>query len=195
MSDVKFMDGILKDVIEKQAKEISEAEALAKAWANVEFPTKKDGTEFQSLQKNFTNCTIDTKSYAMFNFEKEIKVWSRTNDGSPVYDSIDTYQSVNKYDKNERAEAHPERVVKPSQYLVPFYLKSVEDIRADICNRTAYWAKVANDKKQMLISFEQETKGLIEQVADLFTEFEAKNGKAMANLAKSTIQDNFIMFR
>lgn len=194
MSYVNFMDGIIKDVIEDQVKEINEAEALRKAWANVEFPTKKDGTEFQALSKNFTNCTLNTKSYAMFNFEKEISVFARTHDGRPVHDSIDTYESITRYTKNERAEAHPERVVKPSQYLVPFYVKSVEDLRADIVNKTVYWAKVANDKKQMLITFEKETKDLVNKVGDLFTEFEEKNGKQMASLAKNTIREHFFMF-
>lgn len=194
MSNVKYVDGIIKDVIEKQVKEINEAEALRKAWASVEFPTKKDGTEFQSLAKNFTNCTLNTKSYAMFNFEKGISVFARTHDGSPVYDSIDTYDALNRHIKNERAEAHPERVIKPSQYLVPFYVKSVEDLRADIMNKTVYWAKVANDKKQMLITFEKETKDLVDKIGDLFTEFEEKNGKRMASLAKDTIRENFIMF-
>ena len=85
-------------------------------------------------------------------------------------------------------------MIKPSQYLVPFYVKSVEDLRADIMNKTVYWAKVANDKKQMLITFEKETKDLVDKIGDLFTEFEEKNGKRMASLAKNTIRENFFMF-
>lgn len=42
--------------IEEMKRALEEYQMLAKAWRNVEVVTKKDGTPFKTLKRNFKNC-------------------------------------------------------------------------------------------------------------------------------------------
>ena len=42
--------------IEREKRALQEYQALLEAWENVEVVTKKDGTPFKTLKRNFKNC-------------------------------------------------------------------------------------------------------------------------------------------
>ena len=192
----KHMDGIIRNVTEELSRGYEEAEALAKAWGGIKYPTKKNGEAFSALAKNFESPEVHVgkKSYAMFDFQKEIGVHTRTAKGAYTTDSIDLYEGLNKYIDHPRADAHPERVVRPSQYLVPFYIESLDEIKEDIANRQAYWEKVAETKKETLEKIETGLTEILNEFGKILDGAEAKYGKEVADIAKRGLRDNYIFF-
>lgn len=63
------------DSIKRDLKDyIEENKASLEAWENVTYLTKKDGTPFKSMSKNFTNATYKRKeSFRGYILEEEIK--------------------------------------------------------------------------------------------------------------------------
>ncbi len=47
--------------IEREKRALQEYQALLEAWENVEIVTKKDGTPFKTLKRNFKNCVFFKK--------------------------------------------------------------------------------------------------------------------------------------
>ena len=181
---------ILADEINVLEKDIDRAEALASAWKAVTFPTKKDGSEFAVFSKNFDGCKVNTKSYALVDCEKEMTVYTYSVMNGYINDSIDCYETINKYRDCNRADDHPDRVVKPSTYLVPFYIKSVDDMKEDIQKRIDYYASVVEDRKNS-IALMANLPSLLNSISDLMVGFKEDNGQSMARIAEKVIQGNW----
>lgn len=64
--------------IEIMKDELKGYEALLEAWKNVEIVTKKDGTPFNFLKRNFKNCTFANKygsQHLGVSIRKDIRVY------------------------------------------------------------------------------------------------------------------------
>lgn len=70
MSNYYNLDGI-KTELEKR---LSYEKSILKAWENVTFPTKKDGTPFKVMSKNFDGAELYLDNFAWRDYEKKLKV-------------------------------------------------------------------------------------------------------------------------
>ena len=55
-------------------KRLSYEKSILQAWENVTFPTKKDGTPFKVMSKNFENAKFYNDITAWHDYEKKLKV-------------------------------------------------------------------------------------------------------------------------
>ena len=192
MLSVKRMDYIVNDATEEMKKSLQEAETLAELWGAITYPTKKNGEPYAVLSKNFANCRVGLSRIAIYDFEKAIEVHGRTASGHYIYDSLNCYYAMGGYSKYPRAEAHPERVTKPSPYLVPFYVLSLDEIKEDIATRKAYWESVVADKKDALIKVEKGIREVLTAVSDTMSKCEAENGATVAGVVKQLLKNEII---
>ena len=128
----------------------------------------------------------------MFDFEKSVSVHGRTASGHYVDDSLNCYEGLNKYIKHPRAEAHPERVTKPSPYLVSFYVLTVDEIKEDIEIRRAYWERVANDNRDALTKIEKSLKYVLTGVAKLVDTCREENGDTVTSAVRQALKDRYV---
>lgn len=189
---IKYMDSIVSDAKEELTKSMETAETLAELWGAITYPTKKNGEPYAVLSKNFANCTIGLSRIAMFDFEKAVSVHGRTKSGYYVDDSLNCYETLGSYEKHPRAEAHPERVTKPSPYLVPFYVLSLDEIKEDIENRRAYWERTANDYKDALAKIEDAMVEVLSGIGKIVDKCEAENGKTVTSYIRQSLKNRYV---
>ena len=70
MSNYYDLEGIKNEL----KKRIDINQCFLAAWKNVEFCTKKDGTYFKNISKNFENAKYGTKNYCTV-YENELTVY------------------------------------------------------------------------------------------------------------------------
>ena len=141
------MEKNLEQIKEELKKSIEEYEAKIAAWENVKRVTKKDGSNFSTLSKNFENAKIEVVSYSIRN-EKQIRVCGRTKSGNFFEDYFSIVPCVN----NVKFEVAPERQIKES-FLTPYFYMTVEEIEETIKTRIAtYKEYIENYEEQLKIA-------------------------------------------
>lgn len=125
----------LEDIKKEFEKRIDNHAALLEAWEKVERVTKKDGSDFKALSKNFNNATVIVNEFVL-RPSKKIRVYGRTKRNDFVEDFVETTDLV-KYSKRPVDAA---RILKES-YLEPWYEKTVDEIFEDIETQKEYHRK------------------------------------------------------
>ena len=139
----KNLEQIKKDL----QNSIEECKAKIAAWENVKRVTKKDGTNFSTLSKNFENAKIEVVNYSVRS-EKQIKVYGRTESGNFFEDYFSIIPCVN----NVKFEVAPERQIKES-FLTPYFHMTVDEIEETIKSRIAtYKEYIENYEEQLRIA-------------------------------------------
>ena len=135
----------LEDIKKEFNKRIDEHETLLKAWEKVERLTKKDGTNFAILSKNFKNATVRNNEYSL-RPDKQIHVYGITKNNAYIGEDISTTDHADRYDGRAIA---PERIIKES-YLTPYYIKTVDEIFEDIEAKKEYHRKAIEGYKKQI---------------------------------------------
>lgn len=125
----------LEDIEKEFKKRIDNHAALLEAWEKVERVTKKDGSDFKALSKNFNNATVIVNEFVL-RPSKKIRVYGRTKRNDFVEDYVETTDLV-KYSKRH---IDADRILKES-YLEPWYEKTVSEIFEDIEAKKEYHKK------------------------------------------------------
>ena len=68
----------IEDIEKEMDKRIAETGAFLEAWRNVTFPTKKDGTPFKNMSKNFKGAKFVPNPYAMQAHENTLEIYACT---------------------------------------------------------------------------------------------------------------------
>lgn len=137
----------LEDIKKEFNKRIEEQKTLLEAWEKVERATKKDGSNFVALAKNFKNATIKNNEYVL-RPSKKIHVYGITKNNKYVDDSIETNELV----KYAKRHIDADRILKES-YLEPWYEKTVDEIFEDIEERKETLRKnIKNFEEEIKIS-------------------------------------------
>ena len=137
----------LEDIKKEFKKRIDEQKTLLEAWEKVERVTKKDGSDFVALAKNFKNATVKNNEFVL-RPSKQIQIYGITKNNKYVDDSIETTELV-KYSKRP---VDADRVLKES-YLEPWYEKTVDEIFEDIEAKKEILKKnIKNYEQEILVS-------------------------------------------
>ena len=169
----KSIEQIKKELQER----IEEKEALLQAWENVERLTKKDGSDFSVLSKNFKNATVKEKEFSLTP-SKKIQVYAQTKSFKYVNDDIETVELV----KYSKIQPEAERIIK-EPCLEAYFFLTVSELFDKIAERI-------ETIKQQIISYERQFKnaGLyyyqivskMEEIGDLLDRVSEKpNGNAL----------------
>ena len=166
MSNYYNLDGIKTEL----NKRIATEEFYLTKWEAVTFPTKKDGTPFANMGKNFEGASYHTISYAMQPGENVLSVGGWCDGVGYVSNDLDCYALV-KYLKDETMCAKTQNYMPKQSYLEQVYRYDVEDIKKAVANRIEYLKKrIESLKAQRDI------------VESCFNDYRAKYAKALEEL-------------
>lgn len=157
------MDRIRNDLL----KEITEAEAIAKAWEAVKRERTKSGQDFKIMHKNFSGCYHDAEKIYIY--------------GRYYSDEIKFEESVQYWKYGEVAE---ERIIKvPCR--IPYFRKNADEIETEIKARAAMYRDRAERLKKQLANLETAVKAYAEKLT-----------AALEELAENTGgKDSFLYYR
>ena len=168
----------LDAIVTNLKKEKEKFTAFAEAWEKVTFPVKKDGTPFQSMQKNIDGAKYTMESYAMQPGEYELTVYTHSATCGYIHDSIKVYNLV-KYLKDPSMLAKTQNYMPEQSYLEQVYKYDIDDIKQAVAERAAYCRAYVADLDSM-----------IKQASEIFRTFRYNFYKAMEQLKADTKQFN-----
>lgn len=124
----------LKEMIDQLKEYRRDAQYKIELWRNVKKATKKDGSPFSALSKNFVNAEISPVSYSI-RPDFEIIV-SGHIDGVYTRDYFSIYPCVNTYKK----PVSDERIIKET-LINPYFKMNIDEIFETINDRILYYEK------------------------------------------------------
>ena len=166
----------LNDIKNAISNDIEKHEAFLKAWENVTFPTKKDGSAFKQMQKNISGATYYMESWAMQPGEYRIRVNAHCNCAGYITDEIDAYNLV-KYLKDENKKAKTQNYMQKISYIEQIYIFDIEDIKEAIKNRIEYHKNTIESHKKQLEIASAAYKAFAEQFKKAVVELETTTNK------------------
>lgn len=162
----------MKYTIENLKKEkecmLAQYIALKKAWENVTFPTKKDGTPFKNMSKNFKGAKYYIGAYSLTdcNYILEVNTCAEYSNGTSEYISDEIYCSETlRYMKNP---INPDNIRKQGVCLEDQYLYDLEEIKKILIpNRIAYYKNRIAQLTSELQKFDKTVTEVEDTVSDL----------------------------
>lgn len=178
------LDGVLTIL----RKELDIALCLKKAWENVEIVTKKDGTPFKIMSKNFKGATYKSTEYSLQPHENILQICTWTTTSGYITDKIDCYCLVKYLKDNDPRKAKTENYMPKQQYLEQIYKFDLEDIKQAINKRIEYLTIRAKELEEQIANAQK-----------VYNKFVEAYGKAMRELsddcAKWTNKDLYYAVR
>lgn len=179
MSNYYNLDGI-KTELEKR---LSYEKSILKAWENVTFPTKKDGTPFKVMSKNFDGAKLYLDNFAWHDYEKKLKVNTFDNLNGYISEDINCYNQV-KYISDKSKLEKVSNIMPKEPMLEQVYVYDLDDIKEDI-------KKTINRHKENIMSLEKQ----IVQAEKAYNDFVADYKKAIENLIETCgANDNSLFY-
>lgn len=179
MSNYYNLDGI-KTELEKR---LSYEKSILKAWENVTFPTKKDGTPFKVMSKNFDGAKLYLDNFAWRDYEKKLKVNTFDELNGYISEDINCYNQV-KYISDKSKLEKVSNIMPKEPMLEQMYVYDLEDIKEEI-------QKTINRHKENIVSLEKQ----IDQAEKAYNNFVADYKKAIENLVETCgANDNSLFY-
>lgn len=139
----------IENIIEKLERAIREEEAKRDAWRAVKIVTKKDGSPFANFSKNFNGARVTFPVYSLGG-GKELTVTTFNPATGYISDTINLYEVLSSYTRNEKAEEKPENIQHNGPGVADYYVYDVEDAAAAIARRIDYYDNDIEKKKSAL---------------------------------------------
>nr|DAY96493.1 MAG TPA: hypothetical protein [Caudoviricetes sp.] len=179
MSNYYNLDGI-KTELEKR---LSYEKSILKAWENVTFPTKKDGTPFKVMSKNFDGAKLYLDNFAWRDYEKRLKVNIFDDLNGYISEDINCYNQV-KYISDKSKLEKVSNIMPKEPMLEQVYVYDLDDIKEEI-------QKTINRHKENIVSLEKQ----IDQAEKAYNNFVADYKKAIENLVETCgANDNSLFY-
>lgn len=119
----------IENLKKEKEKELAQYTALKKAWEDVSFPTKKDGTPFKNMTKNFKGARyyIGAHSLTDCNYILTVNTVVNYNNNTSEYISDDLYCAETlRYMKNP---VNSNNIRRQGIYVEDQYLYDLEEIK------------------------------------------------------------------
>lgn len=166
MSNYYNLDGI-KTELEKR---LSYERSILQAWENVTFPTKKDGTPFKVMSKNFENAKLYHDDFAWRDYEKKLIVNTFDKLNGYISEEIYCYNQV-KYISDKSKLEKISNIMPKEPMLEQVYVYDLDDIKEEI-------QKTIERHKVNIISLQKQ----INQADETYREFLSAYKNAMDKL-------------
>lgn len=169
----------IDEIKKNQEIRIARTEALLKAWKAVTFPTKKDGTPFESMAKNFNGAIYEKWPFAMQDGEYQIKVATYAEyRGRKEYisDTVFVYELV-KY-LNDEMKTKTENYLPKLPMLEQIYKYDLNDCKKAITQRI-------EELEKKLAIYKKQAKTM----ESVYNTFESNYAKALQKLAADTLKN------
>ena len=172
----------IENLKKEKEKELAQYTALKKAWEDVSFPTKKDGTPFKNMTKNFKGAKyyIGAHSITDCNYILTINTVANYNNTSE-YISDDLYCAETlRYMKNP---VNPNNIRRQGVYIEDQYLYDLEEIKKILIpDRITYYKDRIAELTSELQKFD-ETVTEVENIVSVLK----KNGNLFMEILKKTL--------
>ena len=179
MSSYYNLDGIKTEL----NKRLSYEKSILKAWENVTFPTKKDGTPFKVMSKNFDGAKLYLDNFAWHDYEKRLKVNTFDDLNGYISEDINCYNQV-KYISDKSKLEKVSNIMPKEPMLEQVYVYDLDDIKEEI-------QKTINRHKENIVSLEKQ----IDQAEKAYNNFVADYKKAIENLVETCgANDNSLFY-
>ena len=136
------------------AKTLDENETILAAWKAVTFNTKKDGSPFAALAKNFNSARIGREGYDTWEYEKRVYVYGQSRLNGYVNDSIRLWDNVH-YMTDKTKLAKTENILKVGNGYYDQYIFDMQDIKTAIADRIAYLEKYCAELREQINAAER----------------------------------------
>lgn len=177
------MNYAIENLKKEKEKELSQYIALKKAWENVSFPTKKDGTPFKNMTKNFKGAKyyIGAHSITNCNYILTVNTFAEYNNGTSKYISDDLYCSEPlRYMKNP---INPDNIRKQGSLVEDQYLYDFEEIKKILIpNRVGHYKNRIAELSSELQKFNKTVTEVEDTVSVL-----RKNGSLFMEILKKLL--------
>lgn len=124
------------DIRTSLEKDLIKAETLLKAWENVTYPTKKDGTPYAVMSKNINGATYAKCPWASREGEIDLTVYAHDDTNGYISDSIACYANADVLTDAQKSK--PENLTLKCAGLKQLYKYDLEDIKTRVNDRIAY---------------------------------------------------------
>lgn len=179
MSNYYNLDGIKTEL----NKRLSYEKSILQAWENVTFPTKKDGTPFKVMSKNFDGAKLYLDNFAWRDYEKRLKVNTFDDLNGYISEDINCYNQV-KYISDKSKLEKVSNIMPKEPMLEQMYVYDLDDIKEEI-------QKTINRHKENIVSLEKQ----INQAEKAYNDFVADYKKAIENLVETCgANDNSLFY-
>lgn len=173
----------IENLRKEKERELARYIALKKAWEDVSFPTKKDGTPFKNISKNFKGAKYYIGAYSITdcNYILTVNAVAEYNNGTSEHISDDLHCSETlRYMKNP---VNPDNIRKQGAYVENQYLYDLEEIKKILIpNRIKYYKNRIAELISDLQKF-NETVGEVEYTVSILK----KNGNLFMEILKKAL--------
>lgn len=174
----------VKNLKKEKEKILAQYIALKAAWENVTFPTKKDGTPFKNLAKNFNGAKYYIGAYSTTDCNYMLDVYTSVNykNGGTEYISDSIYCSENlKYMKDP---INPDNIRKQGAYVEDQYLYDLNEIKNILIpRRIKYYADQIHRLEIELQDFDK----LAVAVDETIQKLKNNNGELFMEILKKSL--------
>lgn len=157
------------NIRKKLENDLEEAQTLKAAWESVTYPTKKDGTPFVVMSKNFSGATYRPSPYASRDGENELVIYARSDAGRCLSDSLACYANAD--DLTDTQKIKVENLMPKTPGWKQLYRYDLEDIKTRVRQRIEY-----------LTSYCAELRGDLARLDSAYSTYQAALAKARTEL-------------
>ena len=172
----------LEGIKTKLNKRLSYEKSILQAWENVTFPTKKDGTPFKIMSKNFDGAKMYHDDIAWHDYEKKLKVGAFDDLNGYIDESISCYEKV-KYITDKSMLEKTENIMPKEPMLEQVYVYDLNDIKNEI-------AKTIKRHKENIVSLEKQ----IDQAEKAYNDFVEAYRKAIQELEENAGDETSLFY-
>lgn len=172
----------IENLKRKKERELAQYTALKKAWEDVSFPTKKDGTPFKNMTKNFENARYYRSPHSLTdcNYVLTVSATAKYRTSSEYISDELKCSATLRYMKNP---VNSNNIRKQGAYVEDQYLYDLEEIKKILIpNRIGYYRARIAELTSELQNF-NETAGEVEYTISVLK----KNGNLFMEILKKAL--------
>lgn len=157
------------DIRKELENDLTTAQLLKLAWESVAYPTKKDGTPFAAMSKNFSGATYRPSKYACRDGENELEVHAHNDTVGYISDALACYANAD--DLTDTQKSKPENLMPKTAVWKQLYRYDLDDIKTRVRQRIEY-----------LASYCAELRGDLARLDSTYSTYQAALAKARTEL-------------
>lgn len=162
----------LENIKRNLERRIDEYETLLVAWKNVSFPTKKDGSPFKNLARNFEGATLTGNKNTL---NRQLIVYTHSRLNGYIDDGIDCYG----YTTTMNPTTLQRMKDKPQNVGDFYYIYDLDDIKEEINEKIKFLEeRIIAMKKELLVTDKA------------YNEYKQAIQNAIDKLEETTVIDN-----
>ena len=170
----------VEELVKGIEKELTKNTAILNAWKTVTYPTKKDGTPFNTLSKNIAGARLYRPGHCLLSGQNVVEVCLNVPGQGWITDDVYAYAMVEDLKDTDPRKAKTQNyMAKESTWLKQVYQYDIDDIKQAIQAKINYIENTIADKKKQ-----------VKAAKKAFETFKKDYETIRARLEKNTVFEN-----